>query len=1420
MKNPKYYYIGSICALLSLTEVAAQQVSVPEDNIPVPLIPVTPTTVPYPGLDNITGISSYNYIRVETPDFPATTWPSGNNQFIRQTTGYRDGLGRPLQTVAKKGHASGHDIIRHLVYDNSGKETYSYLPFIKPSETSYGLFLPNVNTRMRQFYDQLEPDEQPYSKNDFEQSPSSRLMKQLAPGKSWVGSNRGKVLSYRVNQAGEVRKWHIGTAASEAPISINTYAAGELYVTSVTDEDGHLNLEYKDKFGQVVLKKTQETNNQPAPGHDGYACTYYVYDDMQRLRYVVPPKAVELIDGTWNPSNVPELCYSYYYDTRGRLVIKKVPGKLEEYYIYDNKDRQVMYQDGNLRGQQGSWKFTLFDAQDRPYMSGLYKPSFPEPRTLLQSILDLNTNYSPPYLFYYLNNYSAYKLYPTQIEACTPLSYFYYDDYSQLMSFNFDPSPFSGIGLPANGTVVPSQFCSATKGKLTGTKVKVLVPGGSTGQWLATANYYDENGRLIQTQSETLNGDVETSSNIYYFQGMLWKNILDHRNNKALAIAGTNDGAHTSYRLQTTSTAALLPEGGTSQVKSTTQKIDNGIDYQFGNYFYDHMGRLVTRQAPAANFLQEYNMRGFLNHIQVANFSNQTNSVHIFEENLYYDKGFASKLYNGNIAGITWRKAGVGAPLEAYGYSYDMLNRLNHAEYRREIASNSWSKDDYNYTTSGISYDLNGNLKTMNQWGLNPPAINTPIPMDELEYSYESNSNKLIRVKDAVLPGSTASLPDFKDNADFQEEYIYDDNGNLTKDYHKSNAIITYNHLDKPEIITTDQGTIYYWYDAAGNRLRKKVHTVATGKSDIYDYIGNFVYRNDTLQYISNTEGRARPVANPSGVTKFIYDYFVKDHLGNVRSTVTAEPITADYLARHEIATANVEQLVFDNIPNVRDTKPDGDGMAARLDGAIPNRMVGTAIMLKVMPGDRFNISADAYYEGEYQQSNVTGGQEIVESLMGALLNGNTYANVPVSELPNNMKTITQALGNPSLAGQLESLINPSNDPNAPKAHLNVLFFDDKLRLVPGNSSITQVPSVPMGGALTGFVTLTPNIQGGTMACCVSLGAGWVIVFVDNQSIGKDVWFDNIMIEHYTGKVQEETHYYPFGLTLQTSQEINYKDQPYKYNGKELEKSFGLEMYDYGARNYDPQIGRWNGVDPLAEQSRRWSPYTYCYNNPIRFVDPDGMAATDFYNLEGKDVKHVDDGKDDKKIVLTTSKKETDVNDAIKNGHVVNQITDEQVGQMDDIYKFAGTDKTKTEKGFMFGQKGKSSKIVTGNTKGRIRTAEWDEATEDLKAKNDQPASDVHLHPHEYDTEGRLLEYGAAEPSEADKDPASNSSYTQPSMILGYREEIEQLSANQPAGTPTRKLVPRVNFYNSNGTIITIDYKDFKRGVDKINKVK
>ncbi len=92
-------------------------------------------------------------------------------------------------------------------------------------------------------------------------------------------------------------------------------------------------------------------------------------------------------------------------------------------------------------------------------------------------------------------------------------------------------------------------------------------------------------------------------------------------------------------------------------------------------------------------------------------------------------------------------------------------------------------------------------------------------------------------------------------------------------------------------------------------------------------------------------------------------------------------------------------------------------------------------------------------------------------------------------------------------------------------------------------------------------------------------------------------------------KKKDTNEYYPFGMNhLKTGNALfgqgTYKN--YKYNGKELQET---GMYDFGARQYMPDIGRWIVVDPLAEKMTRHSPYNYAFNNPIMFVDPDGREA-------------------------------------------------------------------------------------------------------------------------------------------------------------------------------------------------------------------
>ena len=97
------------------------------------------------------------------------------------------------------------------------------------------------------------------------------------------------------------------------------------------------------------------------------------------------------------------------------------------------------------------------------------------------------------------------------------------------------------------------------------------------------------------------------------------------------------------------------------------------------------------------------------------------------------------------------------------------------------------------------------------------------------------------------------------------------------------------------------------------------------------------------------------------------------------------------------------------------------------------------------------------------------------------------------------------------------------------------------------------------------------------------------------------------------GTVGQVTSYYPYGAPYTAPEAVlNASSQPYKYNGKELDRMHGLDTYDYGARQYDPVLGRWDRMDPLCDKYYGMSPYAYCENNPIRFIDPNGKEKLSF----------------------------------------------------------------------------------------------------------------------------------------------------------------------------------------------------------------
>jgi len=183
-----------------------------------------------------------------------------------------------------------------------------------------------------------------------------------------------------------------------------------------------------------------------------------------------------------------------------------------------------------------------------------------------------------------------------------------------------------------------------------------------------------------------------------------------------------------------------------------------------------------------------------------------------------------------------------------------------------------------------------------------------------------------------------------------------------------------------------------------------------------------------------------------------------------------------------------------------------------------------------------------------------------------------------------------------------------NNEPytTVPKAYINYIFLDEQFKYAGGGASRVG----PTSGVVYDHWPNDATLQN------ISVPKnGYIFVYVSNES-NFDVFFDNLQVIHKPGPLVEETHYYPFGLSMAgiSSKSAGGLENKYKYSGKELQsKEFsdgsGLEMYDFGARLQDPQIGRWHSVDPLADDYYSYSPYNYVLNNPLSVIDPDGMGT-------------------------------------------------------------------------------------------------------------------------------------------------------------------------------------------------------------------
>ncbi|MCW3466439.1 DUF6443 domain-containing protein [Chitinophaga nivalis] len=1150
-----------------------------------------------------------------------TTWepvmPTGNIGFVtdpgravtevRQSAVFIDGLGRQVQKVIKQFTSGKKDWVEPTTYDEFGRQPYQYLSY--PSVESSGQFKKAAFTEQAQFMSSQYPDEKVYySQTAFDESPLNNVKKIYAPGNSWAVSGGNKPAERKLEgnvAADAVLSWSFPISGT-LPAVTGFFPNGALYKQISISEQGNRILLFKDQEDKLLLKRVEITPgaaNDPA----GWLSTYYVYDDAGNLRIVIPPKAAAyaIANGNQLPQTIAdELCFQYRYDSKNRMISLKVPGTSAVETVYDNRDRIAFTQDGNQRAI-GKWMVTFYDVRNRMVLKGLYATT--QTRAQLQTAMSsgVATNIAiPAGGGAPAENIAVDNALPAlTIASLEPLLCNYYDDYNWQGKAAFHPEllnkPQEGINpYPLR----PSSFSPLTTGLLTGTRVKVL----GVDKWLYSTVYFDAKGNALQAVSQQLQGGETITTHLYDFSGKLLSIHLLQNNPRSQLTASTEVLTMNEY-------------DHSGRLVKVRKRINNDIAKEkiISYHVYDELGQLTSKKLGFNGTSQletldyTYQIRGWLKAINKD--YNNGGAGNYFGMELFYDNGFNNKQYDGQLAGVSWRSAGDGQK-RAYGYAYDAANRLSKADFT-ENRSGAWATfADVDFSVRNITYDVNGNLQTMISKGISGA---TSKDIDNLTYTYDNNgfSNKLIKVDDNA---GNNNVGDFTNGTNVDADYSYDANGSMVYDKNKSVEKIEYNYLNLPEkLIVTGKGTVKYIYDAEGNKLRKTVSE--NGKPDVVtDYTEGIIYQGDSLQLLSTEEGRIRAVYKAGSQTapELVYDYFIRDHQKNVRMVLTEQTTTNLYMATMESENAGRENLLFSNVDNSRSAKPAGyptdqtsnkNAFVARLNARQPDKKIGPSLVLRVMAGDTIAIGAKAFYKstGVSQRPQST-PEDMLLALTQALAapgttpggkgSGQSMSTAFTPDFYNNQyQRLKEKEKNPDVAGR-------------PKAYLNYVIFDDQLKMVEENSGVKQVEAAQ---------DVLQTLEQGKM---VVRKSGLLYVYVSNEST-EDVYFDNVTVAHIAGSIAEETHYYPFGMTMSgisrnALKGTQYKENTFRYNaGAELNTSLGLDYYETNFRGYDPQIGRFQQVDPMAPYLTDWSPYTFALDNPVNMSDPSG-AIPEFKNAK------------------------------------------------------------------------------------------------------------------------------------------------------------------------------------------------------------
>lgn len=662
-----------------------------------------------------------------------------------ENVSYYDGLGN-LSEIVSTASGTSDNVYTFKTYDSKGRESKNFYPTPIGSGLDFKDYYSFVSASSN-YYN----DEYAFKQNYYDDA--DHIVREDVAGNNWHAHSAHNEFSYETNTLSDkVIRYDAD------PIAKSYYPEGCLEKESAKDADGNEVVIFKDLDGNTILERRNQGD------------TYYVYDKLGQLRYILSPQYQEKED-------LAAYAYQYDYDECGNLVRKTLPGSQYTQYWYDKEGLLAYEQDALLR-DKGLYRFYLYDRFDRVVLVGTTTSCNTNIKNakLNVSFSSQNGGIANSGYAFYGNTSNFSKDSNVSLEKA-----YYYDSYDFLSgAFKDDFAPIS-----------PSQK-GGCNDLLVGSIIKT-----SNGQFLFTVNSYDPKGNLINTSTKGLKGYTSKVSNTYSLTNKLVTSDaeLDVKYGELLKISLTNEYSTRNNLL--ISKKLILSHGEGTESSSTL------------NYMYDATNRLsqIVRPEQYGNVSYSYDVHGWPVKIE-------SNS---FKEELSYSDGVGTPCYNGNISSLKWSNSNYSEK-RGYKFHYDRLNRLTEANYGE---GESLSNAGDNFKES-VNYDLNGNITSLERHGKKQDGTYGVI--DKLNVSL--NGNQIVNISDAADKIVYEGALDFEPASDGISSCKYNDFGALISDTGRGITMIEYDNNKNPIRIQFSNGNVTkYIYSAEGTKLRTIYYT-------------------------------------------------------------------------------------------------------------------------------------------------------------------------------------------------------------------------------------------------------------------------------------------------------------------------------------------------------------------------------------------------------------------------------------------------------------------------------------------------------------------------------------------------------------------------------------------------------------------